>query len=66
MTTFSTIKYQRAHFKLPRGKGNWAFQIGKSEDDDMYFFFGTLTEAKKQASAKAKELEFHGTIHILG
>ena len=42
---FSTIHYERAHGKQPRGRGWWAFMVG----DEVVFAPGamTLAAAKK-------------------
>jgi hypothetical protein len=47
MTTirFDAAEYVRSHFAQPRGRGCWAFRIGR---DEIYWAPGnsTLTEAK--------------------
>jgi len=52
-----TGEYEFSHGKKPRGKGSWAFYMGKKTDTfDAHFFYGTYAEAVKQAKAKAREL----------
>lgn len=46
---FSTAAYQFAHGKAPRGTGLWAFRAPGS-DRDLFFFNGSLSEAKKAAA----------------
>jgi len=55
-----TNEYERAHGKKPRGLGNWAFWMGSDTRDieKANSFFGTYTEACRQARIKARELGF--------
>ena len=53
---FETIEYERAHGKLPRGRGSWAFCPRQNYNapnylDHVMWFNGTYTEAKKRARA---------------
>jgi hypothetical protein len=56
---FTNSQYVRAWGKNPRGEGGWAFAEVQSRDaldrdvidGTLQFFYGTLTEAKKQARA---------------
>lgn len=59
-----TNKYERVHCKSPCGKGCWAFQIGKDEDD-YKFFSGSYKEAKSQAIEEASKVGCY-TIYVLG
>ena len=46
-------RYYRAYQKQPRGRGNWAFS--DRAEQRIQFFFGTYTEARKQAIQWAKQ-----------
>jgi hypothetical protein len=48
---FTTRPFELSHGRLPRGTGSWAFASyeGGRESGEPVFFFGTLTEAKRQA-----------------
>ena len=62
-TRFETSEYMKSTGKAPKGKGTWAFATHRNpEVDEMKFFYGTLTEAKKQAKAA---FENGATIYIL-
>lgn len=53
MYDFRDILYVRSHGKAPRGRGNWAFELkGRTEP---LFAFGTLTEAKREITARLKD-----------
>lgn len=47
-----TDRYFAAYGKMPKGFGHWAFETEKR--DKMYFYFGTYSEAKRLAAARAK------------
>ena len=54
---FSTRKYEFSHGKTPRGTGGWGFYpVGNP--DTVAFFYGSLTEAKRQAREWAREHSF--------
>ena len=64
MTTAIEVKisqYEFAHGKKPRGRGCWAFFMGRNTSDVLkaHFFNGTFREACKQAKAKAREMGFN-------
>lgn len=47
---FSYRDYVAAHGVMPRGKGNWAFSTKRFPNpDEVFWAFGTLTDAKKKA-----------------
>ena len=47
---FSNSDYVWEHGKNPRGIGDWAFATSRHpKQEDIFWYFGTLTEAKKQA-----------------
>lgn len=53
---FSTTRYEWVHEKMPRGKGWWMFE---NRDETILIDIQglhTLTEAKKLATAKLKEM----------
>jgi len=53
--TFSNRDYIEEHGKNPRGYGMWAFATKRSADvSDIFWFTGSLTEAKKAAKAHFK------------
>ncbi len=56
---FSSNQYMRSHGKEPRGKGYWFFAVIDRKNGEETFIweaqiFGTLTEAKRKATAEAK------------
>ena len=52
---FDTIEYEISTGKKPKGRGMWAFSTRRHpEPEEIKFFYGTLTEAKKQAKAAFK------------
>jgi len=61
---FDDRDYRRSHMKAPRGTGSWAFQaIGDTGlRGDIVFFFGTLTDAKRQATAHFADQDLAGDI----
>lgn len=47
---FSNIDYIAEHGKNPRGVGQWAFSTKRHpQPEEVFWAFGTLTEAKKLA-----------------
>lgn len=52
--TFSTTQYVFAHGHEPRGRGGWAFRAWGTREE-WTFFNGTFTEARRQATAWARE-----------
>ncbi len=65
---FSSIEYEISNGRKPKGTGSWAFSTERNPKvEDMWFFFGTLAEAKKQAAAKAKAMGIPSgtTLYIL-
>lgn len=59
--TFTTSPYRRTHGQAPRGTGGWAFQATSHDTafpwetyGDVYTWFGTFTEARKQARTHFK------------
>ena len=68
--SFDDIEYRISHGTSPKGgKGTWAIATSRKADiDEVWFFYGTLTEVKKMACAKAKELGIPGdkVLYILG
>lgn len=60
---FSNDEYIKALGKAPRGTGMWAFSTHRMpEPDEIKWFYGSLTEAKKQAKAA---FEKGATIYVL-
>jgi len=51
---FDTRQYEFSHGAKPRGRGSWAFEI-REGDEEIGWFQGTYSEAKKQAKAWAQE-----------
>lgn len=52
---FRTADYEFCHGVKPRGVGNWGFFFHPSRKiEDVWFFFGSYTDAKKMAAAEAK------------
>ena len=54
----TTRAFLRSHGKEPKGRGSWAFQAATNWTafdrelvGELKFYYGTLTEAKKQAIA---------------
>lgn len=66
----SSIDYERSHWKKPSGRGGWAFlptffdEKGNSKDGELIWTNGTLTEARKLAADKAREIMPEGTDSI--
>lgn len=70
-TEFSDRAYQFSHGRAPRGRGSWAFDIDglkdpATGDNKIFWFFGTLAEAKKQMRDACRLLDTppNVTIHI--
>jgi hypothetical protein len=55
-----TSEYEFSHGHKPRGRGGWAFYMGRDTGDlsKVHWFNGTYSEAKRQVQAKARELGF--------
>lgn len=50
-TRVETQKFLNSHLRNPRGHGYWMYEIG----DEVCGWFGSYTQTKEQAKAKARE-----------
>jgi hypothetical protein len=72
MPDFTHLAYLREYGRQPRGRSTWGFQPARSWralDGDMideppFFAYGTLNEAKRQASAHYQERHLAGDMCI--
>lgn len=62
MITFSNTKYERSHFKAPRGRGNWIFETSTGA---WYTVHGSLTEAKAQVKELCRRDGYSGTVYVM-
>ena len=54
--SFNTFEFEMAHGKRPRGDGGWAFFFHHTRCiEEVVFYQGKYSEAKKQATAEAKK-----------
>ena len=53
MIEVSTTEYQFSHGKLPRGRGSWAFQIGRDAES---IFWSTPNRSYGEAVRDARKL----------
>jgi hypothetical protein len=52
----SVKDYTFTHGKAPKGIGGWLFGLGRNGSWTEISYFGTFTEAKKQAMREARAL----------
>ena len=57
----NTSAYEFAHGRKPRGTGGWAFIQGGDGDAEVFWFFGSYTEAKRAAQKWAAQ---HGWYRV--
>lgn len=63
--SFDSCKYERSHFKTPKGKGMWMFQFGENDNmSDWFSAYGTMTDAKNAAKEEACKRFAYATGHL--
>jgi len=66
--TFTTTKYEFAHGRKPKGRGNWAFEILGTDGvkrGDTFWANDTYAGARKQAEVHARAIVGrHGTVVV--
>lgn len=64
--TISTQNYEDTHGRKPRGRGQWAFSIGRRPGEStMVTCNGSYSECCRQAKAEAKTIGGASSITVL-